>query len=327
VRIKSLAVLIKALQAKQPGQTVQLDRYRFFGNPGSKESRERTAEQTIGTANSRNIVKDKVLVTLKEYTGPARLLLDTGNLTTFHQSIGSLTLLDDYRRWRDRVFINELLKAVSKGQASDSQGGYYFPGDLATGALSYTNAEQAKFDVKDDLLRVVKSLRKRNTPTFQDGFYRCVCDPTFLMHLRQNSDFREVARYPGNGQINPLMSGMQPNAALYMGQGFGQATFVAGEPIMPTGFVFEGVRFFESTNMPSQTQNATIASSTADYNAAVGIFFGPQAVGVGIGGNNAQVLLNNNDDFSRFIMMIWSLYAGFELLNADFVTVGYSFDA
>jgi len=308
--------------SKQPGQTVQLDRYRFFGNPGSKESRERTAEQTIGTANSRNIVKDKVLVTLKEYTGPAdpsdptqpstfkiaretlitaqRLLLDTGNLTTFHQSIGSLTLL---------------------------QGGYYFPGDQSVGSLSYTNAEQAKFDVKDDLLRVVKSLRKRNTPTYQDGFYRCVCDPTFLMHLRQNSDFREVARYPGNGQINPLMSAMQPNAALYMGQGFGQATFVAGEPIMPTGFVFEGVRFFESTNMPSQTQNAEIASSTADYNAAIGMFFGPQSVGVGIGGNNAQVLLNNNDDFSRFIMMIWSLYAGFELLNADFVTVAYSFDA
>jgi len=59
------------------------------------------------------------------------------------------------------VFVNELLKAVSKGQASDTQGGYYFPGDLATGALTYTNAEQAKFDVKDDLLRVVKSLRKR----------------------------------------------------------------------------------------------------------------------------------------------------------------------
>ncbi len=65
----------------------------------------------------------------------------------------------------------------------------------------------------------------------------------------------------------------------------------------------------------------------AIVNAAIGMFFGPQSVGVGIGGNNAQVLLNNNDDFSRFIMMIWSLYAGFELLNADFVTVGYSFDA
>ena len=272
------------------------------------------------------------MVTLREYTGPAdpsdptqastfkiaretlitaqRLLLDTGNLTAFHQSIGSLTLLDDYRRWRDRVFINELLKAVSKGKSSDTQGGYYYPGDLAVGSLTYTNSEQAKFDVKDDLLRVVKSLRKRNTPTYQDGFYRCVCDPTFLMHLRQNSDFREVARYPGNGQINPLMSAMQPNAAIYMGQGFG----------------FEGVRFFESTNMPSQTATATIGGTSTTYDSAIGMFFGPQSVGVGIGGNNAQVLLNNNDDFSRFIMMIWSLYAGFELLNADFVTVAYSFN-
>lgn len=101
----------------QPGQTVALDRYRYWGNPGTKESRERTADQTLGTASSRNIVKDKVNVTLKEYTGPAdpsdpsqastfkvaretlmtsqRLLLDTRNIAAFHQSIGSLTLLDD----------------------------------------------------------------------------------------------------------------------------------------------------------------------------------------------------------------------------------------
>jgi hypothetical protein len=102
--------------SKVPGQTVQLDRYSFFGSPGTKESRERTADQTIGTASSRNITKQKVNVTLREYTGPAdpsdpdspstfkvakenimtgqRLLLDTGNLGVFHQSIGSLTLLD-----------------------------------------------------------------------------------------------------------------------------------------------------------------------------------------------------------------------------------------
>ena len=79
--------------------------------------------------------------------------------------------------------------------------------------------------------------------------------------------------------------------------------------------------------MPSQTQTATIASNSASYETAIGMFFGPQSVGVGIGGNNAQVLLNNNDDFSRFIMMIWSLYAGFELLNADFATIAYSFNA
>ena len=337
--------------SKQPGQTVQLDRYRFWGKPGTKESRERTADQTLGTASARNIVKDKVLVTLREYTGPAdtrdsaqpstfkvaretlitaqRLLLDTGNLNVFHQSIGSLTLLDDYRRWRDRVFANELLKAEANGGADKEQGGYYLPGGKTKGS-NYGAGESAKFDVTTDLLEVVKDMRKRNVPTFADGYYRCIVDPTAMMHLRQNSDFREIARYPGSGMINPMQPNAAPNASFFqgMGPGYGQAGFVAGQPVMPTGFLFEGVRWFESTNLPETTFNLEIADAgagAADYGASQLIFFGPQAVGVGIGGNNAQILLNNNDDFSRFIIMIWSLFAGFEVLNKDFITVGYSF--
>ncbi len=67
-----------------------------------------------------------------------------------------------------------------------------------------------------------------------------------------------------------------------------------------TGFLFEGVRWFESTNLPEKTINATVtvaAGGAANYTIAPMLFFGPQAVGVGIGGNNAQILLNNNDDF------------------------------
>ena len=97
---------------------------------------------------------------------------------------------------------------------------------------------------------------------------------------------------------------------------------------MPTGFLFEGVRWFESTNLPEKSFTATITDASisgAVTTAAPMLFFGPQAVGVGIGGNNAQILLNNNDDFSRFIIMIWSLFAGFEILNKDFVSVAYSF--
>ena len=342
--------------SKQPGQTVQLDRYRFWGKPGTKESRERTADQTLGSASARNIVKDKVLVTLREYTGPAdtrdssapstfkvaretlitaqRLLLDTGNLNVFHQSIGSLTLLDDYRRWRDRVFANELLKAEAEGLASDSQGGYYFPGgkEKASGTpvLNYASGESAKFDITTDLLEVVKDMRKRNVPTFADGYYRCIVDPTAMMHLRQNSDFREIARYPGTGMVNPMQPNLAPDANFFQGMGpaYGQAGFVAGQPVMPTGFLFEGVRWFESTNLPEKEFQVTIADASitnTNTGAAQLIFFGPQAVGVGIGGNNAQILLNNNDDFSRFIIMIWSLFAGFEVLNKDFITVGYSF--
>ena len=340
---------------KQPGQTVQLDRYRFFGNPGTKTSRERTQDQTIGTANSRSIVKDKVLVSLREYTGPAdpnntslpstfkiaretlmtaqRLLLDTGNLNMFHQSIGSLTLLDDYRRWRDRVFLDELFKSESRGQSSDSQGGYYYPNDHSkTGATvaAYTATEYAserfKFNVKTDLLNVVKSLRKRNVPVFQDGYYRCIADPSFMKDLRADQGFREVARYPGMGQPNPLMGMSSPNAALYQGDQYGQAQFVAGEPIMPSGFVFEGVRFFESTNFPDKTATVDIGdgNGASSRTTPAGLFFGPQAVGVGIGGPNAQVLINNNDDFSRFIILIWQLYAGFANLNKDFVTTAFT---
>lgn len=339
----------------QPGQTVALDRYRYWGNPGTKESRERTADQTLGTASSRNIVKDKVNVTLKEYTGPAdpsdpaqastfkvaretlmtsqRLLLDTRNIAAFHQSIGSLTLLDDYRRWRDRVFANELFKAEANGKADNVQGGYFFPKNktkTGTTVDAYVSGQSAKFGVKDDLLDVTEGMRRRNVPTFPNGYYRAIVSPTAMKHLRQDSDFREIARYPGNGMVNPMQANLAPNAGFYLGSGpaYGQAGFVAGQPVMPTGFLFEGVQFFESTNLPEKSYTATIpvaSISSAVTEAAPILFFGMQAVGVGIGGDNAQILLNNNDDFGRFIIMVWSLMAGFEILNKDFVTVAYSF--
>lgn len=341
--------------SRQPGQSIQLDRYRFWGAPGTKDSRLRTADQTLGTASSRNIVKDKVLVHLNEYTGPAdptdptapstfkvaretlitaqRALLDSTNLAVFHQSIGSLTLLDDYRRWRDRVFADELFKAESQGKADSTQGGYYFPlGKTKTGTTvaTYAANESAKFSVKTDLLEVVKDMRKRNVPTFNDGYYRAIVDPTAMMHLRQDSDFREVARYAGQGVVNPMQPELAPNANFYRGMGpaYGQAGFVGGQPVMPTGFLFEGVRWIESTNLPEKSYTATITDASisgAVTQAAPILFFGPQAVGVAIGGNNAQILLNNNDDFGRFICMLWSLYAGFEVLNKDFITVAYSF--
>jgi hypothetical protein len=87
------------------------------------------------------------------------------------------------------------------------------------------------------------------------------------------------------------------------------------------------VKFFESTNFPNKQISASFATpaSYSNQDVAQGFFFGPQAVGVGIGGPNAQVLINNNDDFSRFIILIWQLYAGFEVLNKDFITTAYSF--
>ncbi len=78
-------------------------------------------------------------------------------------------------------------------------------------------------------------MRKRNVPTFADGYYRCIADPTAMMHLRQNDAFREIARYAGNGMVNPMQPELAPNATFFRGMGpaYGQAGFVAGQPVMP----------------------------------------------------------------------------------------------
>jgi hypothetical protein len=344
--------------AAQPGETVILDRYRYWGNPGTKDSRARTADQQLGTASSRGIVKDKVPVTLTEYTGPAdqtdpnapstfkvaretlikaqRLLLSTGDLGRFHQSVGSITLLDDYRRWRDRVFMDELFKAEAVGKSGYLQGGYYFPLDKSkTDAVTvetYASGEKATFSPVVDLMEVVTALRKRNVPTFADGLFRALIDPVAMKHMRQDEDFRAASRETGQGLVDPSQPWLAPNAQRFLGMGpaYGGTGNLAGQPVMPTGFPYEGVRFFESTNMPEKAFTTTInadvgGSGAGTYKAAPILFFGLQSVGLGIGGQDAQVLINNNDDFGRFIILVWSLMAGFEILNKDFVTVAYSF--
>jgi hypothetical protein len=50
-----------------------------------------------------------------------------------------------------------------------------------------------------------------------------------------------------------------------------------------------------------------------------------QAVGVAIGGAGPEVLLNNNDDFGRFVIAVWRTFGDWVLLNKDFVTVARSY--
>ena len=94
-------------------------------------------------------------------------------------------------------------------------------------------------------------MRKRNVPPFPSPYgpvYHNLCDPIYLKHLRQNSDFREVAKYPGAVPITALQPGAmpmsapqmpapgnymnQPNALLWAGQSYGQVGFMSGD-VMP----------------------------------------------------------------------------------------------
>jgi hypothetical protein len=99
-----------------------------------------------------------------------------------------------------------------------------------------------------------------------------------------------------------------------------------------TGFVFDGVRFFVSTNLPKAQVNLTYSNAansslngSATRSGNLGIFFGAEALGVGVGGAGPEVLLNNNDDFQRFVIAIWRLYGDWILLDERFVTVARSY--
>lgn len=193
----------------------------------------------------------------------------------------------------------------------------------------------------EDLDQIVADMTTRNAPKFEDGSYACVCTPYFLKDLRRDDEFREVARYPGQvpvSMMTPPGTSMQPpqvpfSSSPYVGGLMaGQAQDLMGQSSMPTGFVFNGVRFFVSTNLPvaQVTLNYTNATNTGlngsrVRNADIGIFFGPEAIGLGVGGPGPEILLNNNDDFQRYVIAIWRMYGSWELLDERFVTVGRSF--
>ena len=84
--------------------------------------------------------------------------------------------------------------------------------------------------------------------------------------------------------VNPLQPEQAPNANFFYGMGpaYGQAGFVAGQPVMPTGFLFEGVRWFESTNLAEKSLQVTVSDasiSNAVTTAAPMIFFSRVSVG------------------------------------------------
>lgn len=215
---------------KGPGDTIQLDRYKFWsGNDGlTKESRERSDTQTIGISQSKSLEKDKVIMTIREYTGPAsdtnpnqpstfqipiktiltaqRALWQYGQ-RAFHDSIGSMNLLQDFRRWEDRLYCNEMLKSTFT----------YNPGGFADGdTVDLAGLDPVglppRFTVAD-IDQIVADMTNRNAPTFEDGNYCAVVSPYFLRDLRRDKEFLEISRYPGQVPVEamtPGSTGMAP---------------------------------------------------------------------------------------------------------------------
>lgn len=361
---------------KGPGDTLQLDRFNYWDPETdaslTKEARRRADTEVIGTGSSRTIAKEKVIMTLDEYTGPAdpsnpnspstfkigyrqiiaaqRNFWEYGQVG-FHNSLGSSNLLQDFRRWNDRLYINEMLASTNVYNPRGITDGDTI--DLSASSFEFLGAPTINSDDIDKIVADMSSA-PRFTPKFEDGNIGCVCSPRFIQLLKKDPKFREVARYPGalGGQMpmsmmmSPVGDGAPPqipygvaqnmmgNAPYQEGIYLNQARNIMGQTNMPTGFVFNGVRFFVSNNLPQAQvtfdyQNpptgSNLTSGSALRTAELAFFFGPQAVGTAIGGPGPEILLNRNDDFARFLIAVWRTFGDWKLLDERFVTVARSY--
>lgn len=363
----------------QPGETFLMDRFGFWGDSGdlTMEARSRTANQIVGTENTRQIPKFKVPITIREFTGPGggdptdptrpgnlklsyqSLMFARRNIwdisqaepliqPSFHESVGSITLLDDYRRTTDRFYLNLLNSGTN----------VYNPSNIPDGG-TYDNAPP-KFTV-GDLQRVFERLRRAKTPTFPDGYYHALIDDRMLLHLQDDPRFQQVVqssayysvpmslvedpRLFGPGRMPPAQGAInymaQPNQLAFQGAGLGQIMPGMDEAMMPSGLIFGGFRIFTTnnaftsrvqltyTNVPNQ-QQALHPTGSALRTAYMGWFFGANAIGEVFGGAPedgipVRIRKNLNDDYQRFLILIWQAFFGLGLLNPDFIVAARTY--
>lgn len=137
-----------------------------------------------------------------------------------------------------RLIVNEL---------NSGAGTTLYPGSAsAIGDLTSSHVMNSTL-----IKRAVRTLRAANVPTFSDGHYHCTISPYQAYDLQSDSQWRNVAEYVGGKAQN-------------------------GGPNILTGEIgsIHGVRFRETTNLPSTTTGSGGATTNA------GFMYGPEAYGV-----------------------------------------------
>jgi N4-gp56 family major capsid protein len=272
------------------GDTVKLNRYPMLGNNGLTEEDRRLSEtSTIGTTNSTRLTVQQITVVLQEYSGPH----DGTNVGPL--AVTEKALRQAMAKWLDSgdplSFMNSIGGMALKNDHDKvhdrilsnlmrTTTNKYNPDGVADGSTA-TTSTGSKFD-SDDLKGLKETMQTSLVPTFPDGFYHAVIPPRLEKHLKQDPDFKEACYY------------YKPDT-----QFKGALT------------EFEGFRFWTSTNMPVTTINSLTAHE--------GVVFGPQSIGYGEGNVPLQIRRNKNDDYDRFLYLIWLVYRGYSLLDSRFI--------
>lgn len=374
----------------KPGEVYQMDRYGFLPDLGDMdiEYRTRSDSEILGTQNVRQIPSAKIPILLREITGPGsgdpnnpslagnfrfsipamirsqRMLWDMGFAEPliqpqFHKSVGSDTLMMDFRVTIDRFYIKALFNTPNKWNPRGIPDG----GTYATAPPKIT---------VNDLDYILEWLVSNKCPPYDDGLYRIIAHPRWYNHLRQDTRFREQVQASSYFPIALIMQNqdsifgagyMPPPIPMEQGaiNGMNTSMFkvfkdVSGNPInqpslmgflpylgqslpgidnmaMPGGMIYNQFRIFVSNNVPTKQVQLTYTSVVDGSSEATGsafrtaypaCAFGKHALGEIFGGDPVseipvQILRNQNSDYNRFLIVIWQAFMGLARLNDDFV--------
>jgi hypothetical protein len=304
----------------QRGKEVIVKRPNYWSRRGKTLSNyTRQATQILGTENNEPLSTTDIRLNLRELTGPsvpgtntpsslritkqdmlfARMnLYNSQNLQTFHDSIGSMQLAEDYQSFEESVLLQEMMRTGTK----------YNPGGAADNA-TYPTVADAQFQCVRDLLEIGKRMSENNTPKFADGFYHALVSPTMFKHILADSDFRETQRSiivaSGFQQVSPAASPLI-NTAKAISTPSGITISPAADPI-----VYGNFRMWECQllgDLAVSTTSQITAGGLTNRTAQLGLFFGAGAVAEAQGGPGPQVLYYGQTDYGRIFNFIWQKY-------------------
>lgn len=271
------------------GDTVKINRYPMLGNNGLTLADRRLSEtNTVGTANTTRQTVQQISVTLEEYMGPHDGT-GVGPLAVTEKAMRQAMV-----RYLDNGNLLSFFNSIGGMGLKNDHDKWHDrvlsdlmrtttnklnPDSVADGSTA-TTSTGSKIDVAD-LETLKEDMQSALVPTFPDGFYYAVIPPRMEKHLKQDADFKEATFY------------FKPDT---------QFKGVLTE--------FAGFRFWVSTNLPPTTVNSLTAYE--------GLFFGPQVVGYGEGNVPLNIRRNVNDDYSRFMYLIWQVYRGYSVLDSRF---------
>jgi len=282
------------------GDTVYLNRYPYFGDVGlTLTARTLTESSTVGTANPVSQSATAVSVILKELSGPYNNSVS---------QVAPLGLSEKVARQAQAKLIDSedplsFFNSIGANSLKDDHDRFHDrvlcnlyldttnkrnPGGVADGSTA-TTSTGSTFSTTD-LVSIRETLASNDAPPLDDGLFAAVISPRMDKHLKLDTNYRDAMRY-----IDPTR-------------------LMRGE----IG-VYEGFRFFLSNNIPTATVNSLTAYQ--------GLFFGKQAVGYGEGNLPVQIRQSNDNDYDRFLYLIWLVYRGYALLDSRFCVKARTFAA